>query len=222
MDGGGEGLKAATYFMAFMLALNVRDAFKERSKLRNILAGVRWRHVGWALLTLTVVFAAALALTNILPSALQWGWLQLLGANGPAVTGAAAGTHVDRGHLHVLRYVMFFMLAFAMPTLVLYEEKVFRHRAPHRSLAVNFGMTVLFGLSHMILGIPFHFALAIAAGGGVFLHVYQRCYTASGSLDDALMESSRVHLTYNYILLGVLLLAMAIVDIGRFYFKLKG
>jgi hypothetical protein len=74
----------------------------------------------------------------------------------------------------------------------------------------------------MILGIPFHFALAIAAGGGVFLHVYQRCYTASGSLDDALMESSRVHLTYNYILLGVLLLAMAIVDIGRFYFKLKG
>jgi hypothetical protein len=221
MEGGGEGLRAATYFMAFMLALNVRDAFKERSKLREILAGVRWRHAGWALVALIVVFTAAIALANILPKPLQWGWLQLLGANAPATTGAAAGTHVDRGYLHVLRYVMFFMLAFAMPTLVLYEEKVFRHRAPQRSLAVNIGLTILFGLSHMILGIPFHFALAIAAAGGVFLHVYQRSYAASGNLDGALMESSRVHLTYNYILLGVLLLAMAVVDIGRFYFKLK-
>lgn len=219
MEGGGDGLRAVTYFMAFMLALEVKDAFKQRSKLREILMGVRLRHVGWALLALTFVFTVAIALTHALPKPLQWGWLQLLGGNAPAVTGAAAGTHVDRGHIHVLRYVMFFMLAFAMPTLVLYEERVFRHRAPQRNTLKNVAMTVLFGLSHMIVGVPFHFALAIAAAGGVFLHVYQRNYSTSGSLDGALLESSRVHLTYNYILLGVLLLAMAVVDIGRFYFK---
>lgn len=219
MEGGGDGLRAVTYFMAFMLALNVRDAFKERSRLREILMGVRLRHVGWALVALTAVFAVAIALTHILPKPLQWGWLQLLGGSAPAVTGAAAGTHVDRGHIHVLRYVMFFMLAFAMPTLVFYEERVFRHRAPQRSALKNVALTVLFGLSHMIVGVPFHFALAIAAAGGVFLHVYQRNFTTSSSLDGALLESSRVHLAYNYILLGVLLLAMAVVDIGRFYFK---
>lgn len=217
--GGGEGLKAVTYFMAFILALEVKDSFKDRSRLRKILAGVRFRHVGWALLSIAVAISLGAALSYLLPKPLQWGWIQLLGGTGPATTGAAAGTHVDRGHLHVLRYVMFFMLAFAMPSLVFYEEKLFRHRAPLRSAGKNTAITILFGLSHMIVGVPFHYALAIAGAGGVFLHVYQRQHAQTGSLDDALMESSRVHLTYNYILIGMLLLLMMVVDLGKMYFK---
>lgn len=215
----GAALKAATYFMVIMLGMELKDSFKDTSRLRRIVSGIRRRHAKNALKSIVVVLVLSGLLSYMLPPALQWSWLQLLGAKAGAgmSTGAAAGSKFDSGHLHILRYVIFLMLVFAMPTLVHFEEKLFRGGSQHRGMARNILACLLFGLTHMLIGVPFHIALALAVVGWIFMGSYMKAYAHHLDADAALMESTRVHLTYNYLLMGLLFLAMLVVDIGKLF-----
>lgn len=216
MESGGEVLRTLTYFMAFMMAVEVHSSWKDSSRLRVILGGVTASHWFRAVWALAAVATSATAMSLAFPDVLKWGWLQEIGGgSGSLVTGPTAGTSHDTGLVLVLRYVLLVLLAAAMPTLVSYEEKIFRRRAALRSTASNAGWCLLFGLSHMVVGVPFHIALALGLFGGILTYWNIQAYKRSSDLDAATMEGTRVHLAYNYIVLAMILIASIFVDVVR-------
>jgi hypothetical protein len=69
---------------------------------------------------------------------------------------------------------------------------------------------VQFGLVHVIIGIPIGVALALSIGGGYFQWVYLRGFRRSGNSHTmGLLESTRAHMTYNAVIVAVVLVAIA-------------
>ena len=91
------------------------------------------------------------------------------------------------------------LLAVAMPQLVAGEERLFR--AGTRSWAQAVGRSVVFGLAHLVSGVPIAAGLALSIAGLWFTRQY-----FSGGLEC----STTYHLAWNYQLLAVVAVALTV------------
>jgi hypothetical protein len=198
---------AVLAFVGFRLTDAARHAYRDRSRVRGLLAGLRLRHFALAVPVLFVVVVTFVMLAEI--PGLSWGWWSAIGGTGnPAFGGAPEGS---TGPFEVVIPIVFAgLLLVGLPLLVEGEEWVFRRGAEHRGRAANLRRAVLFGLVHALIGVPIAAALALTVGGVYFTWAYLRAYRATGSAEAALNESTRSHLAYNLDVLGIVVVGVLI------------
>lgn len=186
-----------------------RHSLLARSHVVHLVRGLRLRHFALAVPVLVTVISLALVLFQV--PGLHFGWWTAIGGQGNPVFGQApAGTGPSTGVFEVLVPSIFaVLLLIGLPAMVEGEEWAFRRGAEHRSRPANLRRAVLFGLVHALIGIPIGAALALSAGGLYFTWAYLRVWRATGSAEAALDESTRCHLAYNLVIVGVVVLALA-------------
>lgn len=146
---------------------------------------------------------------------LDIGWWTTLGGEGNILLGRGSET----GALGPIITGLFMaLLVLVMPAFVYLEEEAFRQGAEKRGVLANVGSCIVFGLLHLIMGIPIAAALAISAGGGVLMLVYLYHHSPSNEAhwkgpssavtNEGTLAAARVHLAYNYTLMVGLALSL--------------
>lgn len=188
------------------LVQSARTALAARRHVVAIVAGVRRRHLLHAVPVLATVLAA-LVLALRVPG-LSFGWWTAIGGVGNPVFGASE--HGLSGGAALAVPVLFgALLVVSLPLLVEREEWIFRRGAERRGIFGNTVASLVFGLMHVLVGIPVGAGLALAIGGAYFTHVYLREFRATRSRSAALAESTRAHLGYDLVIVMLVLVALA-------------
>ena len=183
-----------------------RHSVNSRRHVVRIVRGLRPRHLLRAVPVQVLVLITLVALLQV--PGLAFGWWTAIGGIGNPVFGASE--HGLTGDAAVLLSALFgALLLVSLPLLVEREEWMFRRGAEHRGMFGNTIYALLFGLMHVLVGIPIGAGLALSVGGGYFTHVYLRAYRETRSQAAALMESTRAHLGYNLTIVGLVLVALA-------------
>ena len=196
---------AVLAYVGWRLADAARQSVSARGHVLAIVRGLRPRHFLLAVPALAVVVTLAGLLLEV--PGLWFGWWTAIGGTGNPVFGAARPGAV--GPLEVALPVVFgVLLLLGLPLLVEAEEWAFRRGAEHRTRVQNLRRAVLFGLVHAVVGIPLAAALALSAGGVYLTWCYLRMWRATGSAEAALAESTRAHLAYNLVIIGLVAAAL--------------
>jgi hypothetical protein len=182
-----------------------RQSVSQRSHVWLVVSGLRLHHFLLAVPVLIAVIATAVALFQV--PGLSFGWWTAIGGEGNPVFGTARPSAV--GPLDAVLPVVFgVLLLLGLPLLVEGEEWVFRRGAEHRGRMANVRRAVLFGLVHAVVGVPLAAALALSIGGLYLTWRYLRVWRATASSRLALLESTRAHLAYNLVIVGLVLVAL--------------
>lgn len=197
-------------FVGFRLATAVRHVARRadlRDRIKEIVSGIRLRHLVLVLPVLILVIVVASVLVQL--PVLSFGWWSAIGGQGNPVTGATTtteGTALER----LVPIVFLSLLLPALPLFAEREELMFRAGAEDWSAARRIRRAVEFGLVHALIGIPIGVALALSIGGGYFTYMYLSRWRQTGSRAAAILESTRAHTAYNGVIVGLVLVAFAV------------
>ncbi|HLF99051.1 MAG TPA: hypothetical protein VI916_01160 [Acidimicrobiia bacterium] len=184
-----------------------RHSVSARSHVVRIMRGLGRRQFLHAVPVLIAVMAALIALLQV--PGLSFGWWTAIGGVGNPVFGASE--HGLEGDSSILLSGLFVaLLLVSLPLLVEREEMIFRRGAEQRGAFANTGFALLFGLLHVLVGIPIAAGLAISIGGGYFTHVYLRAFRETRSQAEALLASTRAHLAYNLVLISLVVVTLVL------------
>lgn len=188
------------------LVQSARTAVGARRHVIAVVSGLRWRHLLHAVPVLAAVLVSLVVLLQV--PGLSFGWWTAIGGIGNPVFGASE--HGLRGGAAVLLPALFgALLLVSLPLLVEREEWIFRRGAERRGVVRNTLVALLFGLMHVLVGIPIGAGLALSIGGVYFTHVYLRTFRATRSQHAALAECTRAHLGYDLVIVILVLVALA-------------
>jgi hypothetical protein len=197
-------------FMGVRLATGLRISMRRngRSLVREIVTGIRWRHVWPIVVVLPAVVLTASALMSI--PGLDWGWWSMLGGEGTPVFGSSSTT-TGTAWEWIIPLAFITMLVPALPLFAHAEERIFRAGAEQWSPLRRTWKVVQFGMAHALIGIPLGAALALSVGGAYFMAVYLRAWQRVPSRRAATIESARAHTAYNaFIVALVMVLTLSI------------
>lgn len=194
-------------FIAVRLVSGARAASSGtgRALVREIVTGIRWRHVWPVPFVLATVVVAAFLLTQV--PGLDWGWWSMLGGEGNPVFGtteSTAGTAAE----WLIPLVFMLLLFPALPLFAHAEERVFRMGAERWTVGRRVLKTLQFGLVHALIGIPLGAAIALSIGGGYFMWVYLRGFAVTKSTRAATMASTTAHTVYNGCIVVIVMIAV--------------
>lgn len=202
-------LRFLLLFVAAMLTVTAYQSYRDGT-MKLIWSSVRLRHVGLALLFLAIVILAML-LFSLVPG-LDWGYIKALtGQQGsvyadpqPVKTGV-----IDR----ILPLWILVVLVLNIPSAVMAEEAMFRAKLGQWTWPRRVGMQLLFGLMHMVLGIPLFAALGLAVFGFLLSFRHLRQLRMGMRAERAVLDGASIHLSYNLILATFLLVGFVLVVI---------
>lgn len=184
-----------------------RHSVGARRHVVRVVRGLRRDHVVGGVPVLAAVMVALVLLLQV--PGLSFGWWTAIGGIGNPVFGASE--HGLSGDAAVLVSALFgALLLVSLPLLVEREEWIFRRGAEKRGLLGNAAYALMFGLMHVLVGIPVGAGLALSIGGAYFTHVYLRAFRETRSQAAALMESTRAHLGYNLVIVALVLAALTL------------
>lgn len=196
------------YFVGFLLTWEAVSAVRS-PRTTVIWRGLRLRHALPAILIILLVVAGYYLIAHLAPWT-RWGWWSALGGEGNVVLGHsdvvadASAAWVQR----VAPIVFLIALLCFLPAAARREERWFRLGAERRSPARRLLIALVFGLIHLIMGIPIAAALALTAAGWGFQAIYLRAYAQRSSRHDAIMASTHVHLAYNLVLMTLVAMTL--------------
>lgn len=149
----------------------------------------------WALAPIVLALVAVTAGLLVSLPGLDWGWGRLVGVDSNValspVTAAGEATGLTVRALSLVGAFFFLgLLAYAMPLFTLSEERIFRRGLEAGGVARWLRATVVFGLVHMIMGVPLGVALALSWGGAAFGLVYLRACRRAVAADRSRWEVS--------------------------------
>lgn len=196
-------------FMGVRLITGLRSSRSRQGRelVRDVVRGVRWRHVWPVPVVLGVVLVVATFVMGL--PGLGWGWWSALGGQGNPVFGsndATSGTVWQ----WIIPLVFIALLAPALPLFAYAEERMFRMGAEHWSKRRRALKVVQFGLVHAIIGIPIGAALSLSVGGAYFMTVYLRAFGRTGSQRESTLESTRAHTVYNAIIVVLVVVVISL------------
>lgn len=194
-------------FLAGSFTVTAYESYRA-NRLWTPWQSIRWQHFAWALLFLLVVIVSLLALKQI--PALDWGWIQWLTGKAGSVYAQTPTKPDPSFYERLLPWWILLVLVLAMPSAVLAEERYFRANALDWSWQRRIAMQIAFGLAHMILGIPLYAALAIGVFGMLLTWRHVRLRLNGQSPEQALADGVAIHLSYNLVIVGMIVLVMAI------------
>ena len=182
-----------------------------RATVLGVLRSIRWGHV-WPV---PIVLAAVIGVASLLIEVpgLDWGWWTALGGQGNPVTGTTdrtAGTVWE----WLVPLVFLLLVLPSIPLFARAEERMFRLGAESWSWRRRLLKVFAFGLVHAVIGIPIGVALALSLGGAYFMAVYLHAFRRSPDQRTALMASTAAHTTYNFAILGLVLVYVVLVAFG--------
>jgi hypothetical protein len=200
---------AVLAFIGVRIAGGTRIALsgRGRSRVAEIVRGLRPRHFLLAIPAFVLTFGAAVLLIQL--PILDWGWWTAIGGLGNPVTGGTertTGTPLE----WIVPLVFVTMLIPALPLFAEAEERMFRLGAECRSRWGRVRRSVEFGLAHAIIGIPIGVALGLSIGGLYFTWRYMRVYRQTGDQNAAMLESTRAHTAYNVTVLTLVAIAVVL------------
>jgi len=165
------------------------------------------------------MLVVAVTFYELAPGFMRFSWLQLLfsdsGEGGSALSRPLVNMQ-DAEVPFALKLgliLVYTMLLTVMPYIVWSEERIFR--AMRFTPWARLQGALLFGLSHMIIGVPFIIALVLAIPGYIFSGAYLKGFNDSiapeTSLEGAdyqgLMSSTRLHTLYNASIITIVMLS---------------
>lgn len=144
------------------------------------------------LVVLAAVIGAAAALLSLDNPVLNFGWYQFLvqDVGGDPSGGGNIITAPFSYRALIVPFVG--LLLFVLPRLAETEELIFRRGT--RTWRQGIARSFVFGLVHMLVGVPLAVALALGLGGLWFTYQY---------FQGGVARSTVYHLTYNLIVLGM-------------------
>ena len=185
-----------------MIVMAVPKAMRDR-KQRVVLHGLRGRHFLGGLKSIGVTVVSAGLLLS-LDSPLRWGWWSMMGGHGNVVFAQTQPSAAGGLSLSVcLGAACVVLLLVMLPRLALAEERHFRRGDQARSLPQRLLGSTRFGMMHLIMGIPIGAGFALSVAGVMFSRASRRGYRVTGTKVGALLESARVHLAYDLIVLAI-------------------
>lgn len=207
----GFGSQAAIYAVQgsvlILVWLRVGNSLRS-SRQRIVLRGVRPRHFLIACMILTGV-AAAVGLLLGADTFLRWGWWSILGGSGNVILGQAQASGQILSDL-ILPMLIVTPLALSLGRFALYEERIFRRGDEKRGIGGRLARSLVFGLAHLIMGIPIGAGIALGVGGFGFSQVYLSRWRKSASRYQSVLDAARVHVAYNFIIIGVAIAALIV------------
>lgn len=209
----GIGRQAAIYAVQVAVLLLVwRRVLQSlrNPRQRIVLRGLRPPHFLTAF-AIMICTAAAIGILLSGPAFLRWGWWTALGGNGNVIFGTAQASGQSLSDV-ILPILIVAPLLLSLAWFALQEERIFRRGDESRGIVGRVSRSLVFGLAHLIMGIPIGAAIALGVGGFGFSQVYRRQWHRSRSRYRSVLASARVHLAYNLII--IVLVATALI-IGR-------
>jgi hypothetical protein len=181
-----------------------------RDKLTmTIVRGLRPRHFALGVALIGAVLMVALALWMYVPL-FHWGWWRLVsGSPRGGVISAVVSTGTNT-FANITAFAFIVALIVVMPSMAHAEECAYRMDAEKRNWPQRLLRQFQFGFCHLIMGIPLAFAIAISFGGIGFLLSYLSAIRKGHSRDEAVLESARTHLAYNWTLMTALIVACVV------------
>jgi hypothetical protein len=189
-------------FMGVRLVGGMRSSRSRQGRVlvRDVVVGIRFRHV-WPLVVVLPVVVAVANLLIAVPG-LDWGWWTMIGGDGNPVFGSSDAT-IGTMWEWIIPLAFMTLLIPALPLFAYTEERMFRTGAEHWSLGRRAWKVLQFGMIHALIGIPIGAALALSLGGAYFMTVYLRDFRISRSRYHATLESTRAHTVYNAVIVAL-------------------
>ncbi len=220
---------AVAVVIIVLLVRSAPVAWSNRHLAIAIWRRIRPRHVLGSLVLMVVVVGVAVGLMTFVPVT-SFGLGTLVGLTGNAVfapveeaaarTGAATGAAPPGVTSAVTAATVAFMglLLALFPWLAYVEEQVFRQGLEGATPVRQAWAALRFGLAHLIMLVPLAAALAIAVAGLWYGRVYVRAFRRAVVSDDlallsqareqAVLESTVWHTTFNSVLVALMMVAV--------------
>jgi membrane protease YdiL (CAAX protease family) len=183
-----------------LLALAIRDAYKSFKSDRGLIKLVYFRNCLdylWAfLLVLGVIISVSLISLVELPYILKFSWISFI-TSGESRGSNLATTPLSSGYVLIV-LIFWVVMTLCLPYLAKIEEIMFRSNVLKRSDRIK--KSIIFGLIHMIMGIPLYIALVICVMGYIYSYKYYKAYIKGGD-ELGLEASTSLHAKYNFILI---------------------
>jgi hypothetical protein len=200
-------LTVAAIFAGVIVIDSIRERGETVTAWQNCGRALRWHDFIAVPLLVTIPTMALATVLIHLGGPMGWGWSALLQGSGGQSTNVNVAGVVQFPIVLGIGFAL--VLAWYMPRLVHVEEQIFRDgRTRIRQWAPA---SILFGLAHMLVGIPLGAALALVWPALMFTFVYKRAYRAivnQGPQHDPIWRATVWHLMHN--LMIVILLACII------------
>jgi hypothetical protein len=196
-------------FMGLRLVTGLRRSRSAdgRSLVRDVVTGIRWRHVWPVPFVLTTVIAVATVVMQI--PGLDWGWWSAIGGQGNPVFGSNDAT-TGTVWAWVIPLGFMALLLPALPLFAYAEERMFRAGAEDWSSGRRALKVLQFGMIHAVIGIPIGAALTLSIGGAYFMRIYLRAFDRTRSRHAATLESTRAHTAYNAIIVVIVVVVLVL------------
>ena len=183
-----------------LLALAIRDAYKSFKSDRGLIKLVYFSNCLdylWAfLLVLGVIISVSLINLVELPYILKFSWISFI-TSGESRGSNLATTPLSSGYVLIV-LIFWVVMTLCLPYLAKIEEIMFRSNVLKRSDRIK--KSIIFGLIHMIMGIPLYIALVICVMGYIYSYKYYKAYIKGGD-ELGLEASTSLHAKYNFILI---------------------
>lgn len=142
---------------------------------KGIYKQLKVKHCGVAIMLIAIVVIIAFLLYSTGISWLQFGWLYSLVVNTES-TGSSESDYFTSGLVSLIVSIGFLFLLLIIPSLAQEEENLFRGSYVKGGVKEAVISSVIFGLLHMIMGIPLHAALALCFAGLGFWLIAKKKY----------------------------------------------
>lgn len=165
--------------MLFML-FSTMGSPKKREVLKRRLShlkSLRISHFLKAWVVFFGVFVVASVLYALFPP-LRWGWWSALGNGGTSVIPASSAANPSAFEL-VMPVLMCIMVLLFLASWAYEEEDAFRRGSEDRTGLQRFIVAFLFGMMHVIVGIPLAVGMALTLAGLAFTKAYLRGFHAA-------------------------------------------
>jgi len=192
----GIVIKVIGYLLAIMA---IRDAFKMFRKDKSLLKLYVSRNWDWLwsfLLVISVFISVGFIIYLEPPAWLKFSWISFIsgGQSQNLVTSP-----MSSGFTPIV-LVFWALMVFSLPYLAKMEEIMFREGVI--DLGARIKKSIIFGMVHMVMGIPLFVAMLLCITGFIFSIRYCKVYGILGS-EEALLASTSLHMKYNFILITI-------------------
>ena len=184
-------------WVLFIMA--VRDsyfAFKKDKSLLKLYFSNYLDYLWGFLLSMSVLMSILFILYLEPPAWLKFSWISFIsdGQSQNLVTSP-----MTSGFTPIV-IIFWILMVLCFPYLAKMEEVVFRHDVI--DIKARIKKSIIFGLVHMLMGIPLYIALVLSVVGFIFSIRYVRSWRLFGS-EVALIHSTSLHMKYNFILITI-------------------
>lgn len=152
----------------------------------------------WAFLLVVLMFVLVGLFNSVqMPQFLKWSWLQLLQSDNKG-SNLIVSPFINSGS-KIVSGIFFILMFLIIPFLAKSEEEAFRDGV--FGFWSRIKSSLIFGLIHMIVGVPLYIAIFIGVIGWLFSVRYVWSYNKTESQQEALISATSLHSKYNFIIM---------------------